>query len=65
MSFPECQECAVGVLVPLSDYGSLREQESPAAIVYKAWVCTKCDYTIKIRNGDIYKGHAVFHEEHV
>lgn len=50
-SFPKCQKCKVGDLVPLSDFGS-----QGAAIHYKAWVCTNpdCGYNIKIRNGDLY-----------
>jgi hypothetical protein len=51
ISFPKCQKCKVGDLVPLSDFGS-----QGAAIHYKAWVCTnpECGYNIKIRNGDLY-----------
>ena len=50
-SFPKCQRCKSGDLVPLSDFGS-----QGAAIHYKAWACTnpECGYNIKIRNGDIY-----------
>ncbi len=50
-SFPKCQKCKIGDLVPLSDFGS-----QGAAIHYKAWVCTNpdCGYNIKIRNGDLY-----------
>ncbi|RLC73152.1 MAG: hypothetical protein DRI26_01430 [Chloroflexi bacterium] len=50
-SFPKCQKCKVGDLVPLSDYGG-----QGAAVYYKAWVCTNpdCGFNIKIRNGDIY-----------
>jgi hypothetical protein len=49
--FPSCQKCNIGVLVPLSDFGS-----QGAPIHYKAWVCTNpdCGYNIKIRNGDLY-----------
>lgn len=51
ISFPKCQKCQSGELVPLSDFGS-----QGAAIHYKAWVCTNanCGYNIKIRNGDVY-----------
>lgn len=51
ISFPKCQKCKVGDLVPLSDFGS-----QGAPIHYKAWVCTnpECGYNIKIRNGDLY-----------
>ena len=50
-SFPVCQKCKIGVLVPLSDFGS-----QGATINYKAWVCTnpECGFNLKIRNGDIY-----------
>ncbi len=50
-NYPLCQKCKVGVLVPLSDFGS-----QGAAINYKAWVCTnpECGFNLKIRNGDIY-----------
>ena len=51
ISFPKCQKCNSGDLVPLSDFGS-----QGASICYKAWVCTNpdCGYNIKIRNGDVY-----------
>jgi hypothetical protein len=51
MSFPKCQKCKSGDLVPLSDFGS-----QGAAIHYKAWACTnpECGFNIKIRNGDLY-----------
>ena len=51
MSFPKCQKCNTGDLVPLSDFGS-----QGAAIRYKALVCTnpECGYNLKIRNGDVY-----------
>jgi hypothetical protein len=50
-SFPRCQKCNTGDLVPLSDFGS-----QGAAIHYKAWVCTNpdCGFNLKIRNGDLY-----------
>ena len=50
-SFPRCQKCSAGDLVPLSDFGS-----QGAAIQYKAWVCTNpnCGFNLKIRNGDVY-----------
>lgn len=50
-SFPKCQKCKQGDLVPLSDFGS-----QGAAIHYKAWACTNpdCGFNIKIRNGDLY-----------
>lgn len=51
ISFPKCNKCGQGVLVPLSDFGS-----QGASIQYKAWVCTNpdCGFNLKIRNGDIY-----------
>ena len=51
LSFPKCQKCKLGDLVPLSDFGS-----QGAAIHFKAWVCTnpECGYNMKIRNGDLY-----------
>ncbi len=51
IGFPPCQRCDVGLLVPLSDFGS-----QGASIHYKAWVCTNpgCGYNLKIRNGDVY-----------
>ena len=50
-NYPLCQKCKIGVLVPLSDFGS-----QGATINYKAWVCTnpECGFNLKIRNGDIY-----------
>ncbi len=50
-SFPKCQKCNSGDLVPLSDFGS-----QGATIQYKAWVCTNpdCGFNLKIRNGDVY-----------
>jgi len=50
-TFPKCQKCKNGDLVPLSDFGS-----QGAAIQYKAWVCTnpECGFNLKIRNGDVY-----------
>ena len=50
-SFPKCQKCNTGALVPLSDFGS-----QGAPIQYKAWVCTnpECEFNTKIRNGDLY-----------
>jgi hypothetical protein len=51
ISFPKCQKCKSGDLVPLSDFGS-----QGAAIHFKAWACTnpECGFNIKIRNGDLY-----------
>ena len=49
--FAPCRRCEIGVLVPLSDFGS-----QGSSILYKAWVCTNpdCGYNLKIRNGDVY-----------
>ncbi len=50
-SFPTCQACSSGDLLPLSDFGG-----QGAPIRYKAWVCSnpKCGYNLKIRNGDVF-----------
>ena len=50
-SFPKCQKCETGDLVPLSDFGS-----QGAAIHFKAWACANpiCGSNLKIRNGDLY-----------
>ena len=50
-TFPRCQKCQDGDLLPLSDFGS-----QGAAIHYKAWVCSNpsCGYNLKIRNGDVF-----------
>lgn len=55
-TFPECQKCSTGVLVPLSDYG-----REGAAIRYKAWVCSNpdCGFNIRIDNGEISFGRSV------
>lgn len=59
-SFPKCQKCSKGDLVPLSDFGS-----QGASIRYKAWVCTNpdCGYNIKIRNGEVYLNEPVLSGE--
>lgn len=53
VSFPSCQECSNGVLLPLSDYG-----RDGAPIQYKAWVCSNpdCGFNIRIDNGEISLG---------
>jgi hypothetical protein len=55
-TFPECQKCNTGVMVPLSDYG-----REGAAIRYKAWVCTNpdCGFNIRIDNGEISFGRSI------
>ena len=54
--YPECQKCATGVLVPLSDYG-----RDGATIQYKAWVCTNpsCGFHIRIDNGEVSFGRDI------
>jgi hypothetical protein len=54
-SYPECQKCTTGVLVPLSDYG-----RDGASIRYKAWVCTnpECGFNIRIDNGELSIGRS-------
>ena len=50
-TFPKCNSCSKGELVPLSDFGG-----QGAAIHYKAWVCTspECGFNLKIRNGEVH-----------
>jgi hypothetical protein len=50
VSFPKCQKCNTGILLPLSDYG-----RDGATIMYKAWACCNpnCGFNIRIDNGDI------------
>lgn len=54
--YPECQKCATGVLIPLSDYG-----RDGATIQYKAWVCTNpnCGFHIRIDNGEVSFGREI------
>ncbi len=55
-SFPECQKCGNGVLIPLSDYG-----REGAAIRFKAWACTnpECGFSIRIDNGEVSYGKTI------
>ena len=55
-SFPRCQKCEGGILIPLSDYG-----RDGAPIRYKAWVCTNpdCGFNIRIDNGEITFGRPI------
>ena len=55
-NLPKCKACAVGELVPLSDYG-----RDGAAIHFKAWVCTnpECGYHIRIDNGELSTGKEI------
>lgn len=54
-SFPKCQKCGKGVLIPLSDFSN-----NSVAIKYKAWACTdkECRFFIVLRGGDVYYGTA-------
>ena len=56
LSWPVCQSCPEGNLLPLSDFGS-----QGAPIHYKAWVCSNpdCGFNIKIRNGDVYMNEPI------
>ncbi len=55
-TFPKCQKCNNGILIPLSDYG-----RDGATIMYKAWVCTNpsCGFNIRIDNGEISLGKEI------
>jgi hypothetical protein len=55
-SFPDCQKCDQGILLPLSDYG-----REGASIRYKAWVCSNpdCGFNIRIDNGEISFGRSI------
>ena len=55
-SFPACQKCDNGVLLPLSDYG-----RDGAPIRYKAWVCSNpnCGFNVRIDNGEISIGRTI------
>ena len=56
VSFPACQACDKGLLIPLSDYG-----REGASIQYKAWVCTnpECGFHLRIDNGEISVGRGI------
>lgn len=56
LSYPKCQKCSTGVLIPLSDYG-----RDGASIMFKAWVCTnpECGYNVRIDNGEISLGRTI------
>jgi len=47
-SFPKCQKCDAGVLIPLSDYG-----QEGASVLFKAWVCTNpdCGFSLRVDKG--------------
>lgn len=54
--FPVCLKCAVGRLLPLSDYG-----REGATIHFKAWACSnpECGFNVRIDNGEISYGKAI------
>ena len=56
ISFPKCQKCNQGVLIPLSDYG-----QEGSAVTYKAWVCTNpdCGFSLRIDKGEVSYGKKV------
>lgn len=56
LTFPKCQKCETGTLIPLSDYG-----RDGASILFKAWVCTnpECGFNVRIDNGEVSLGRQV------
>jgi hypothetical protein len=56
ISFPQCQKCKEGVLIPLSDYG-----QDGASVTYKSWVCTHpdCGFSLRIDKGEVTYGRKV------
>ncbi len=56
ISYPKCQKCNQGVLIPLSDYG-----QEGAAVTYKAWVCInpECGFSLRIDKGEVTYGRKV------
>lgn len=48
MELPECKACKAGVLIPLSDFGP-----EGASLLYKAWVCTSCGFSLRIDRGEV------------
>ena len=57
-TFPSCQKCGSGTMLPLSDYG-----RDGAPITFKAWVCSnpECGFNIRIDNGEISLGRTLVH----
>lgn len=57
-TFPPCQKCGSGTMLPLSDYG-----RDGAPITFKAWVCSnpECGFNIRIDNGEISLGRTLVH----
>jgi len=56
VDLPQCQKCARGVLVPLSDFGP-----RGASLEYKVWVCINpaCGFTIRIDKGVVIYGRKI------
>ena len=52
-SYPKCQSCNNGVLIPLSGYG-----QDGANADYQMWVCSNpsCGFRVRIDNGDVTYG---------
>ncbi len=48
MELPSCGKCELGKMIPLSDYGP-----DGSAVIFKAWVCTRCKFALRIDKGDI------------
>jgi hypothetical protein len=55
-SFPKCQKCEAGVLIPLSDYG-----QEGASVLFKAWVCTNpdCGFSLRVDKGEVTYGKKI------
>ena len=55
-SFPKCQKCEEGVLIPLSDYG-----QEGASVLFKAWVCTNpdCGFSLRVDKGEVTYGKKI------
>jgi hypothetical protein len=55
-TFPQCQKCKEGVLIPLSDYG-----QDGASVTYKAWACSspECGFSLRIDKGEVTYGKKI------
>jgi hypothetical protein len=55
-SFPKCQKCETGALIPLSDYG-----QEGASVLFKAWVCTNpdCGFSLRVDKGEVTYGKRI------
>ena len=55
-TFPACQKCNCGILIPLSDYG-----QEGATVTYKAWACTnpECGFSLRIDKGEVSYGRKI------